>query len=164
MSKMTYILEPVEIEFLQELADARQEVHKGHPKSTHFNTESEFVGCAGEYAFARIFGEDMDTSITPKGDGKVDFETHWGITVDIKTFKKPYNLIVEASEIDGGADIYVLAGYYDENNSVTLIGWDYRNRMRTQPIKDFGYGKDNHYRKASSLQPMEMLAGVLGLV
>ncbi len=103
----------------------------------------------------------MDESIRPEGDGHVDFSTPIG-SIDVKTARKAYHLLVKAWEMENAADFIVLAQFKDLEH-IEFLGWDTKEIMRLMPIKDFGYGIKNYYRHSSQLRPMSQLRDLLGL-
>ena len=83
------------------------------------------------------------------------------MSLDVKTARKPYNLIVEEGKVL--ADIYVLAGI-DDNDRVTFHGWEHRRVLATAPVRDFGYGVMNHYIAREKLRPMRELESRIGSI
>lgn len=140
--------------FLREIARAREELHNGHPSSRPLSEGYEYIGLLGEWVFAMAFGLPIDLTPRANGDKRKDFDTRVG-TIDIKTARKPGNLLREAGKPH--ADILVLAGYNDENESIGFLGWEYDTEMLKCPSRDFGYGILNHYKLVSELHPMNEL-------
>ena len=135
-------------------ADKRAEIHEHHATSRPLSNDYELIGLLGEYAFQMWSGKPMDFTIRPGGDDKIDFILHTGITVDVKSARKAYNLFRECGKKH--ADILVLA-HVHSNELVSLLGWEYGVIMAMQPSKEFGYGIRNHYMPARSLKPMSKL-------
>lgn len=148
----------VDKETVKQLSNMRHTSHISQLSSRPLSTNYEFVGLAGEIAFSLMYGYPIDLRIISSGDKGIDFYTTAG-TVDVKTARKPYNLIVEENKVL--ADIYVLAKYYDETESAVLIGWEWGENIKKWDIKDFGYGIKNHYMEARFLNKMSMLGELL---
>lgn len=79
--------------------------------------------------------------------------------MDVKTCRKPYNLIHETGK--SWADIYVLAKYDDETGASELLGWEWGSILKRAPTKDFGYGVVSHYIPAGQLRSMGDMAARL---
>ena len=141
----------------EDLAAKRHRLHEGQKSSRPLSRDYELVGLAGEYAFAEAYGLSVDETERPGGDSGSDFVVN-GITIDIKTARKAYNLIVEEGKIK--ADIYVLA-QYEGDTDATLLGWATRRQVSMAPTKDFGYGINNHYISKGLLSPMPGLKRLL---
>lgn len=140
-------------DLLKAEADARHALHLGHTTSRPLSKDYELVGLAGEKEFAIQFNQPMDWGRKPKGDGGVDFVIPIRFTVDVKTARAAYNLIVERGKV--AADIYVLAEYTDgPPTNAHLWGWAFKGEVLSAPVRDFGYGITNHYIPRDSLRPM----------
>jgi hypothetical protein len=139
---------------------ACEAVHADHASSRPLSDGYEAVGKAGEVALGRHMGWEVNWSVLPGGDGRVDFMVSGagGVTVDVKTARKPFNLLREVDKPH--ANILVLAGYafVDGHHVVTLYGWERDAAMLREPVKDFGYGIDNHYLPRARLRDMATLA------
>lgn len=93
------------------------------------------VWMAGEIALSELTGIVPDFSKTkPNGDGGVDSYIDLNIdgsvrrmTINIKTSKKPYNLIAEDKR--NKADIYILAQYFPETKRANLLGWEFGSKL-----------------------------------
>jgi hypothetical protein len=150
----------------KEVADIAQIRGDAHPnRSKRFfddpNTE-DLIGAAGELAFARAFGFQVDRSSRPLGDRGIDFTTSVNgvpMTIDVKTYRLPYHLLVKVSEINNCADVLVLAQF--DYGMVSLLGWEHRNMMRKSPTNDFGRGIVSHFRLRHQLRPMDQLVDIL---
>ena len=127
---------------IQNLADQRHDLHENHASSRPLSDGYENVGLVGEVAFGMRTGLCPDFDLKPKGDGGFDFTIPLAFTVDVKTFRKPYNLIHESGK--GFADIYVLAEFSDDQSTATLIGWEWGNRLRSAPTRHWRSGKLPH--------------------
>ena len=135
-------------------AEERHKAHEGQSSSRPLSEKYEEVGLLGELEFAKQTGYMLDMERRLSGDKGVDFVVSVKMTVDVKTARKPGNLIHEQGKTF--ADIYVLAGY-NEDGSVELIGWEFGSTLLRAPVKDFGYGILNHYIPAKQLKPMSSL-------
>ena len=146
------------------LGKARQAIHKGHSTPRFYddkNTE-DIIGAYGEIAFGELTGCPVDATLRPDGDYGKDFEVTLKFTVDVKTARKPFNLLVKVNEIEKPVDIYVLGKFCEDTKRVTFLGWQWRSVMKKQPTKDFGYGIVNHYMSANELKPMDELLARMG--
>lgn len=150
------------------LGEQRRLAHKNVNGTKRFFKDEfveDIVGIKGELAFSKIFGLDIDDGIYISGDGHIDFTIPFSakpLTIDVKTFRKPYNLLLKVKESTQAADILVLAGLIDDE-TVRLIGWQKKKIMLTMPTKDFGFGLVNYYQHSSKLRPMEELEYLLSL-
>lgn len=142
---------------IEQLAAEREALHAEHESSRPLSEGYERVGLRGEEEFSRLTGLPLDTEPRPGGDGGRDFRvpSMRAFTVDVKTARKPYNLIVEQGKVD--ADVYVLARYADADNSVEFLGWAYASEVLRCAVRDFGHGVMNHYRPAGELHKMPRL-------
>jgi hypothetical protein len=143
---------------LRSLADRREQLHEHHASSRPLSPDYELVGLAGEAELAKRTGLDIDASDRPAGDGGTDFAVT--LTIDVKTARKPGNLIVERGKVV--SSIYVLARYDDQTESAELLGWAWGAEMKARPVRDFGYGVLNHYLPARELKPMDSLDRLIG--
>jgi hypothetical protein len=124
----------------ERIARARRATHVAHgnyraPIGAISGLDADTVGIAGEIAFADATGLALDDSARPFGDNGIDFVCVIG-TVDVKTARKPYNLIVPQAT-PHFADVYVLAYYDDDTRRATLLGWEYVERVRKAPVRKF---------------------------
>lgn len=138
---------------LLQIAQQRSGTHVGHKSQRILSDDYNLVGVCGEDAFADEFDLEIDDSIRPSGDKGVDFILNLPFTVDVKTAKLPYNLLLEVGK--PVVDIYVLADY-NKSNSI-LLGWEWGKTLAQAPSKDFGYGVINHYIPAEDLRPISTL-------
>lgn len=148
----------VDRQAIQIIATKRALVHKGQTSRRPLSKDYEFVGLSGEIAFSKATGYPLDLRIKPGGDHGVDFKTCLG-TVDVKTLRKPWYLLVEEEKVN--ADIYVLAQYEDDLRAARLLGWEYGSVMKRQPTRDFGYGVINHYKETKTLRTIWELLNML---
>jgi len=142
-------------DLIESHASARHDSHTSHASSRPLSEGYESVGMVGEAAFALRFGLKMDLALRSKGDGGTDFILPLGFKVDVKTARKPYNLIVEQGKVD--ADIFILAKYVDDTKEVSFLGWAWKSEILSAPIKDFGHGILNHFIAADRLRPIASL-------
>jgi len=133
----------------------RTAIHEGQSSQRILSENHDAVGMAGEWAFGELSGLWPDTEERPGGDGGKDFALPLRFTVDIKTARKPYNLIHEQGK--PFADIFILAQYDEETGKANPIGWQWGAALKKAPTKDFGYGVINHYIPADKLKPIEEL-------
>ena len=139
---------------LKKVAEEREAIHRNHTSSRPLSKNYEYIGLKGEAQFSKEFGLDLDVKLRPGGDKGSDFLTTLG-SIDVKTARKAYNLIVEKNKVD--ADIYVLAQYDDSIDKAILLGWAIKDQVLDAPAKDFGYNIINHYIPKSKLMPMDSL-------
>jgi hypothetical protein len=138
-----------------DLVASRTNIHSGHLSQRIFSKDHDKVGLSGEFAFGEFSGLWPDTRSLMNGDCGVDFTIGLRFTVDVKTYRKPANLIHEQGK--PFADIFVLAKYDDETGKSELLGWESGSTLKAAPVKDFGYGVINHYIAANCLRSMEEL-------
>ena len=149
-------------------ARARHDRHIDHPTHRPLSPGYESVGLYGEAEFARVFGGNVDLVPRPGGDRGKDFilrliidDDPVMVPIDVKTARKPGNLIVERGKIKRGT-IYVLAGFNNASKAAHLIGWEWSAALLRAPVKDFGYGVYNHYIPRYRLQTIASLVARLG--
>ena len=138
---------------LHEIADQRTGSHIGHQSQRILGDNHDLVGVSGETIFAKYFGLKMNDDIKPEGDEGIDFLLGLNFSVDVKTARKPYNLLLEVGK--PVADIYVLADFND--GDPYLLGWHWGIILSQAPSKDFGYGVINHYIPVEELRSMNEL-------
>ena len=125
------------------------------------------IGIAGELCFAQKYGLKVDTAVKPFGDGGKDFTIRLNgedLTIDVKTYLKPCNLLVKQEDLHQCADILVLAKYTDfgDDCKVDFLGWETRDVMRVMPRREFSSLKLlNCYRHSSLLRPMWKLEKII---
>lgn len=152
----------------KKIGKMRQDAHpKGTQRYYKDPNKEDTVGVAGEIAFAKRYGLQIDDRILPEGDGHVDFCINFNgreITFDIKTAVLAFNLLVKEWEIDDCADVLVLARYspqttQDENEGdIEFIGWASRKKMASQPKDVFSsLGICNYYLHFTELKSMDRL-------
>jgi len=139
---------------LKKIAEERETIHRNHASSRPLSKDYEYIGLKGEAQFSKEFGISLDLKLRPEGDKGSDFLTTLG-SIDVKTARKAYNLIVEKNKVD--ADIYVLAQYDDFTDKAILLGWAIKDQVLDAPAKDFGYNIINHYIPKVKLMPIEVL-------
>lgn len=140
---------------LRRLAEQRAQLHENHASSRPLSDDYEFVGLAGEEEFAWQYGLEVDRTSRPAGDKGIDFIHSAVGSIDVKTARKAYNLIVEKGKVY--SNIYVLARYNDTTQRAELLGWATRQEVLAAPVKDFGYGVFNHYIPVAALRSMSTL-------
>ena len=138
---------------LHEIADQRTGSHIGHQSQRILGDNHDLVGVSGETIFAKYFGLKINDDIKPEGDDGIDFLLGLNFSVDVKTARKPYNLLLEVGK--PVADIYVLADFND--GDPYLLGWQWGIILSQAPSKDFGYGVINHYIPVEELRSMNEL-------
>lgn len=116
-----------------DLAGSRTDTHKEHASQRILSVDHDKVGLAGEFAFGEFSGLWPDTRELVGGDNGVDFTMPLRFTVDVKTFRKPINLIHEEGK--SFADIFVLAKYIEEWGKGELLGWEWGARLKSAPIR-----------------------------
>lgn len=142
--------------YADRLADERHQLHEDHPTHRPLSDGYERVGLAGEIAFSKATGMACDLERRPGGDSGRDFRIYLSHSVDVKTARKPYNLLLEKGT-EKLADIYVLARYHDDGE-VSFVGWEWGVKLARQPTKKFhDDGPENHYIPATELRPMDEL-------
>lgn len=151
----------------EELGKARQDAHPfGTPRYYDDPNSEDILGMKGELAFESRYGLKADRSIRPDGDGHVDFITTVDgkrLTIDVKTARKPYHLLIKDHEINCCADINVLAGVNPETEEIQFLGWASKDQMKECPRKFFSSLRIlNYYKKVSDLNPMSELDLILG--
>jgi len=125
------------------------------------------IGIAGELCFARKYGLEVDTAVRPFGDGGKDFTVNMNgedLTIDVKTYLKPCNLLIKEADMHQCADVLVLAKYTDlgEDCRIEFLGWETRDVMRVMPVREFSSLKiPNRYRHSSLLRPMWKLEKII---
>jgi len=142
-------------EFVRRESEKRCDLHKGHESQRVLSPDYNYVGMLGEWEFGKLVGLFPDFSEKPGGDNGADFTIKLSFTVDVKTARRAYNLIHEQGK--PFADIYVLAEYKDDDDSIMLIGWEWGYCLRNAPTKDFGYGVINHYISREKLRDINEL-------
>lgn len=148
----------IDLELANKIGILRHSAHKYNHTKRFFNDPNteDIIGVSAEIAFVMYSGLNTKfLTFDGRGDGHIDFSfslNGFNITIDVKGFRKPYNLLIKSKEIKKGSDIFVLSGV--NGNKVWFIGWEHKNIMMNSPEKDFGYGLMSHYRHSSLLQPM----------
>ena len=140
---------------LRTLANQREAIHRGHKSSRPLSPHYEYVGLKGEQAVAEYLGLEIDTTLRPRGDNGRDMVFR-GVTIDAKTFRRPYCLLVEKGHVHEG-NVYVLVGYRESDDTTELLGWEWGSAVASAPVKDFKRGVDNHYIPAAQLRQMSTI-------
>ena len=152
----------IDRQFAESIAKVREEGKELLKSNRPLSYDYEILGLMGEMAFADFSGYEVDTSQRMDGDKGVDFVID-GYTIDVKTARKAYNLIVEVGKVK--ADFYVLASLVSQYE-VELIGWETGREVsssKTDEGKLFKNNVHNHFIKAVDLQPMWKLRDKLNL-
>lgn len=124
------------------------------------------IGVQAEIAFCKMTGLRRNSFIMRGGDGGVDMVASIMLSgrmvkIDVKGYRKPFNLLLKEHEIARVADILVLAQV--ESDYVTFLGWDWGLRLVACPKKDFGIGELSHYKPREDLEPIDDLLELLGV-
>ena len=144
-------------------ATAREALHKNHASSRPLSDDYEYIGLMGEYLFADTFNQDRDRELRAQGDGGWDFFFPEFGGVDVKTARKPYNLLVEEGHLLLERTIYVQCGYNDGTDSAYFVGWAYGWDF-DPPTRRFGNSPIwNHWLPRKWLHSMDTLPQALGL-
>lgn len=97
-------------DWAKKIVNIRYGLHKGKKSRRVLSPDYEFVGLAGEWAFANRYGYEVDEHPRPNGDNGRDFVCPSGV-IDVKTslYKPQYipTMLVEEGKVK--ADIYVHA-------------------------------------------------------
>ena len=149
----------------QRLGKARQGAHpEGTPRLYDDPNTEDIMGVAGELAFAKLYGLEVDREVRPEGDGHVDFWLKMNdrmVSVDVKVARKPVNLLIKKWEIDDMADIAVL-GHYKDEEDIEFLGWETKGIMRLMPFKVWKpLNIEAYYRHSSQLRPMHQLDNLI---
>lgn len=138
-----------------DLVDSRTEIHNEQSSQRILSKDHDKVGLSGEFAFGEFSGLWPDTRSLIGGDCGVDFTVAMWFTVDVKTCRKPKYLIHEQGK--PFADIFVLAKFDDDTGKSTLLGWEWGSKLRSAPVRDFGFGVISHYIPVGQLKSMDEL-------
>ncbi len=122
-------------------AQRREQSHQKHATNRDLaNGKGNLIGLRGEKAIADRFGLSVDLTPRPGGDGGFDgtLRTTIGpIRYDVKTFEKPYNLLVEASKCRPER-IYFLCRYIAHEDRAKPIGWQWGAMLLLTAAADYG--------------------------
>lgn len=143
----------------REIVEHRDQTYASTRK---LSPDYEQVGVEGEIAFHDLTGIELTNGGMSNGsDGGFDFKVD--ITIDVKSFQTPYNLLVEQGKVK--ATIYVLCKVEkigEDEFKTEFIGWAWAEEVLAAPVKDFGRGVINHYIPAEKLhKPTDILANFL---
>lgn len=147
---------------LEKHARQRDDLHRGQASERILHPRQNLVGLAGEHAFAQRFGLPIDTELRAGGDRGIDFvlpTRHGPKTVDVKTttWDGPRRrMLVEAGKLN--AEIYVLAHYCEIAKRARLLGWQWRQVIKTYAPRDTGRGVVNHEIPEYALRHIDDLA------
>jgi len=128
--------------------------HGGHFHGAHSDVER--IGMLGEFGFSNFSGWPVDDSTRPKGDKGIDFTSPInGLTVDVKTYNKPFNLPHKSHHVANGdyADVFVLAKWYP-TDQVDLLRWCYSKGIEDWPERVFDerLGIPSRYKPATQME------------
>lgn len=150
----------VTTETLRLIADARTRIHCKDASHRPLAAEHDLIGLLGQREFSIASGLPMDISVRRQGDGRVNFTTKAGTTINVSTYRNPVHLLREADK--PGADIHVLAGISESLETVCLIGWELDKVMLLTPKKTLpGYEILNHIMPAHALHSMSELYKII---
>jgi len=151
-------------------AKHRRDIRRGKGTERFYENErnglytEENIGVKGEIAFSRLTGLPMQWRRNVLSDGGIDFNFPLADvrkTLDVKSFRKPLNLLLKPKDMEHLADYYVLAGVLGD--LVTLLGWATKEVMQQTPTKVFNadYKYASNYLPVESLQPMATLLALI---
>jgi hypothetical protein len=133
-----------------------------HPSFANRKWSDDYVRVwlAGEIALADFTGVKPDFTSKLKGDGGTDsvitFKDGSTWTVNVKTSKKPYNLLAEPNR--SRADIYMLAQYFPETRRASLLGWHWGSVIYNKPTRTLNLnGKPLHCLPIEELRDLRIL-------
>jgi hypothetical protein len=132
----------------------------GTPRLTADPAYEDTMGIMGEIAFGQWSGLTANLVPRPSGDGGFDFSITVAkrtLTIDVKTSRKPLNLLLKCNSVSKCADILVFSHVLEME--VRFLGWEHKSMMLISPVDDFGYGfaMRCHYRHNTELRPMWQL-------
>lgn len=103
------------------------------------NVQTHLIGLMGEYAVAKLIGEEMDAKAYLSGDLLKDFQI-CGITIEVKTLQG-YLAFRSLDELKADVAVLVIHDKSDMSK-VSVQGWIDRADFREKHFKDdFGYGE-----------------------
>lgn len=144
------------------MAKARTEARGGEKRRRQWAPDYELLGLGGEGALCAYLGCELDLNLTkPGGDGGVDtfvWLLHRGeptrFPVQVKTSRKPKNLIVEEGQAIHSA-IYVLCRWDDAEQEAYCLGWRWGADLAKAPVGDvMGKGVPYHFIPRGELRRM----------
>jgi len=126
----------------REISSKRHTLHENQKSHRPLSTDYEYIGILGELYFAQLHNLEIDEELRADGDKGVDFNIG-GVTIDVKTARSPFNLLVEEGKVR--SNIYVLAGYEEKNDSIYFVGWTYDYIVKSAKLGRMpGYSILNH--------------------
>jgi len=155
-----------------EVADARDASHKNSDGCfTSNKKDSHRIGAAGEWIFAKWFNIPYDIAEHtehPEGDGGIDFTVYltkhrYPLTIDVKTARNPYYLLVKDHLIGRGAQLLVLLAFDDATKACSFVGFEWRRVMAQMPVRTFGHPQKNYYRPREKLHQWGELCALMAL-
>lgn len=105
------------------------------------------TGALGEIVFKDMYGLPLLIAAIPQGDGGVDFRVTAPdgriVTIDIKTRRKPFYLLVQEKDMPRQADLTVLAYYNDATDWIDdWVGYATRDELARSTPRPFWPGDD----------------------
>ena len=83
------------------------------------------------------------------------------LSIDVKTYQRPYHLLVKVDEMPTCAYLLVLCHF--DYGMVSILGWETRGIMSMMPTREFVPGIRSHYRLREQLRPIRQLADLLAM-
>lgn len=145
-------------ELLAEAASLRQKKPRTKAEDAAITDDSHYVGLVGErYWCHDLLGLPVQLDYRRGGDNGSDMTLPDGRTIDVKTYRKPFNLVVQQGKAK--ADIFVLLGYREEDKSVEAKGWATKQEILSAPTRYFNPKNQllSHYIPAGKLHPIQPL-------
>ncbi len=145
---------------LDDEAQQRHELHKGHPTHRPLSQDYELIGIAGEDCFEQVYGYERDRRLLPGGDGRCDFVVSER-TIDVKSYGSLPWLLREAEKPH--AEILVLCAVDVEQRWARLMGWELDEELVKIPPRKWPRQVTNHAVNMKDLKPMTDLELFLGI-
>ena len=131
--------------------------HIGQSTYKPLSPDHECIGLLGEVAFSLAYALPLTWEDLNGGGDAYDF-CLGGITIDIKTYRRPISILCKAHKQHAAR--IVLAEYVNDS-AIHLLGWDYYDVIKRSQPRDFGRGIINHYREANMLRSMRELGDII---
>jgi len=152
-------LSHVEIQMAVAVGKMRTKSHENAKSTFTMVKDNDYLGAAGEIAFADFMDVDWDWRNKKYGDGGIDFTIH-GITIDVKCTRGNHQtrrLMVAQGDVN--ANLYVHTVHHSTTPGlIHLIGWEWGHIIRRiQPVKPPGFYKFNHITEPGDLNSMHYL-------
>lgn len=153
--------------FSEKLWAMRRQGKRDTISQTTNGVMSNYLGKIGEYEFGKMFGLDVDLSLTPKNDGGIDFTMADGRTVDVKTRiydEKKRDLFIDIYDRDGItqspiADLYVAMYVRMPEEQPLIGGYITGHDVRKAACREMN-GKMTYYVPFVMLRPLDELRAV----